>query len=114
MRSGCWAGVWSDESPESFGAIKDLRHREVGVGEAAHGAKYCASVMESSLPPKSERPVSVRKPLRQLSLGRGQDLSPASPLISTRNLVPGVSESVVKLDKLGKGEIQNPEANLPV
>lgn len=58
--------------------------------------------VDSALPPKSERPVSLRKPLRQLSLG--QDLKPASPLISTRNLVPGLSDSVVKLDRLGKGE----------
>lgn len=58
--------------------------------------------VDSALPPKSERPVSLRKPLRQLSLG--QDLMPASPLISTRNLVPGLSDSVVKLDRLGKGE----------
>lgn len=58
--------------------------------------------MDSALPPKSERPVSLRKPLRQLSLG--QDSMPASPLISTRNLVPGLSDSVVKLDRLGKGE----------
>lgn len=58
--------------------------------------------VDSALPPKSERPVSLRKPLRQLSLG--QDTMPASPLISTRNLVPGLSDSVVKLDRLGKGE----------
>lgn len=45
-----------------------------------------------------------RKPLEQLSLGRILDPSPVSPLISTRNLVPGLSSSVVKLDKLGKGE----------
>lgn len=45
-----------------------------------------------------------RKPLEQLSLGRILDPSPVSPLISTRNLVPGLSSSVVKLDKLGKGK----------
>ena len=59
--------------------------------------------VDPALPPKSERPVSLRKPLRQLSLG--QDSMPASPLISTRNLVPGLSDSVVKLDRLGKGEL---------
>lgn len=57
--------------------------------------------MDSCLPPKGER-VSLRRPLRQLSLG--QDPLPASPLISTRNLIPGLSESVVQLDMLGKGE----------
>lgn len=43
-------------------------------------------------------------PLSQLSL-RGVLLEPgpASPLISTTNLVPGLSSSVVKLDRLGKG-----------
>lgn len=46
----------------------------------------------------------TRRPLEQLSLGRILDPSPVSPLISTRNLVPGLSSSVVKLDKLGKGE----------
>lgn len=57
--------------------------------------------MDSCLPPKGER-ISLRRPLRQLSLG--QDPLPASPLISTRNLIPGLSESVVQLDMLGKGE----------
>lgn len=56
--------------------------------------------MDSCLPPKGDRN-SFRRPLRQLSLG--QDPLPASPLISTRNLIPGLSESVVQLDKLGKG-----------
>lgn len=58
--------------------------------------------LDSALPPKGERRVSLRKPPRQLSLG--QDPLPASPLISTRNLVPGLSYGVVKLDRLGKGE----------
>lgn len=56
--------------------------------------------MDSCLPPKGDR-ASLRRPLRQLSLG--QEPLPASPLISTRNLVPGLSESVVQLDMLGKG-----------
>lgn len=57
--------------------------------------------MDSCLPPKGDR-VSLRRPLRQLSLG--QDPLPASPLISNQNLIPGLSESVVQLDILGKGE----------
>ncbi|CAM9676266.1 unnamed protein product [Ectocarpus fasciculatus] len=60
--------------------------------------------MDSCLPPKS-RTTSLRRPLRQLSLG--QEPLPASPLISTRNLVPGLSESVVQLDILGKGATSN-------
>ncbi|CAB1121003.1 unnamed protein product [Ectocarpus sp. CCAP 1310/34] len=59
--------------------------------------------MDSCLPPKS-RKRSLRRPLRQLSLG---EPLPASPLISTRNLVPGLSESVVQLDILGKGATSN-------
>ncbi|CAM9637651.1 unnamed protein product, partial [Ectocarpus sp. 8 AP-2014] len=59
--------------------------------------------MDSCLPPKSRR-TSLRRPLRQLSLG---EPLPASPLISTRNLVPGLSESVVQLDILGKGATSN-------
>lgn len=56
--------------------------------------------MDSALPPKSDR-TSLRRPLRKLSLGN--DPLPASPLISGRNLCPGLSESVVQLDRLGKG-----------
>eukprot|EP00752_Nemacystus_decipiens_P006939 g6229.t1 len=60
--------------------------------------------MDSALPPKSDRN-SLRRPLRKLSLGN--DPLPASPLISGRNLCPGLSESVVQLDRLGKGATSN-------
>lgn len=89
----------------SVGSSIFVTHKREGRGFGAGLRLTTASTMllgsmDSFLPPRSDRS-SQRHPLRQLSLG--QDPLPASPLISNRNLVPGLSESVVQLDMLGKG-----------
>lgn len=68
-------------------------------------------VMASSARKKRERLRNANlTPLSQLSL-RGVLLEPgpASPLISTTNLVPGLTSSVLKLDRLGKGKTEEME-----
>ncbi|CAM9626290.1 unnamed protein product [Discosporangium mesarthrocarpum] len=48
-----------------------------------------------------------RTSLDALCLGHGVEPLDSSPLISSRNLVPGLSTSVVKLDRLGQGATSN-------